>query len=88
MANVCPSETLRGAAAENRLRITTLIADLSRSVAFLAAEIELEEQRVGVRDVSDCTYSVLASSLRKRRANIETTLACLERVTSAVPKAA
>ena len=64
----------------NQHRIATVIADLSRAAAFLATEIELEEERAGVRDVSDHTYSVLAKSLRTRRDNIEATVASLERV--------
>ena len=80
MANSYPSETLRGTAAINRLRIATLIADLSRSVARLTVDIEHEEARVGIYDLSDPTYSVLALSLRKRRDNVGATIASLEAV--------
>jgi hypothetical protein len=80
MANVYPSETLRETAAMNKLRIATVIADLSRSIAFLSADIELEEARVSVHDVSHPTYPVLARSLRTRRANIEATVASLEQM--------
>jgi hypothetical protein len=78
MANSYISETLRETAAINELRIATLIADLSRSVALLTVDIEHEEARAGVRDLSDPAYSVLARSLRTRRDNIGATIASLE----------
>ncbi len=78
MANSYLLETLRGTAATNKLQIATLIGDLSRSVDILSADIEHEEARAGVRDVSDPTYPVLARSLRKRRENIGATIAMLE----------
>jgi hypothetical protein len=62
----------------NKLQIATLIGDLSRSVDILSADIEHEEARAGVRDVSDPTYPVLARSLRARRENIGATIALLE----------
>jgi len=78
MANSCLLETLRGTAATNKLQIATLVGDLSRSVDILSADIEPEEARAGVRDVSDPTYPVLARSLRTRRENIGATIAMLE----------
>jgi hypothetical protein len=77
MANSCLLETLRGTAATNKLQIATLIGDLSR-LDILSADIEHEEARAGVRDVSDPTYPVLARSLRTRRENIGATIAMLE----------
>lgn len=88
MANSYLTETLRGTAAMNKLRIATLIADLSRSVALLTVDIEHEQARVGVRDMSDPAYPVLARSLRKRRENIRTTVAALEELVQGTPKAA
>jgi hypothetical protein len=85
MANPCLLETLRGTAATNKLQIATLIGDLSRSVDILSADIEHEEARAGVRDVSDPTYPVLARSLRARRENIGATIAMLENL--GAPKA-
>ena len=85
MANSCLLETLRGTAATNKLQIATLIGDLSRSVDILSADIEHEEARAGVRDVSDPTYPVLARSLRARRENIGATIAMLENL--GAPKA-
>ena len=84
MANSCLLETLRGTAATNKLQIATLIGDLSR-LDILSADIEHEEARAGVRDVSDPTYPVLARSLRTRRENIVATIAMLENL--GAPKA-
>jgi hypothetical protein len=53
MANPYLPETLRATAAVNRLRIATLIADLTRTAAILTADIEHEETRAGVRDLAD-----------------------------------
>jgi hypothetical protein len=78
MANLYPVETRRGTAATNQLHIATLIANLSRSVDILTADIEHEEVRAGVRDVLDPTYPVLAQGLRKRRDNIRVIIAALE----------
>lgn len=88
MANVYPSETLRETAAMNRLRIATVIADLCRSVALLTVDIEHEEERAGVHDISAPAYPVLARSLRMRRDNIAATIASLEQAIHGVPKAA
>jgi hypothetical protein len=84
VANSYLPETLRRTAATNMLQIATLIGSLSRSVALLTADIEHEETRVGVRDLSDPAYPVLARSLRARRDNIRATIAMLENLR--VPK--
>jgi hypothetical protein len=88
MANPYLPETLRATAAINRLRIATLIADLTRTAAILTADIEHEEERAGVRDLADPAYPVLARSLRMRRENIGATIASLEAVIHRTPKAA
>jgi hypothetical protein len=85
MANSYLLETLRGAMTVTKLQIVTLIESLSRSVELLTVHIEHEETRVGVRDVSDPAYPVLARSLRTRRDNIRTTIAMLENLRA--PKA-
>ena len=59
-------------------QIATLIESLMRSVELLTVDIEHEDVRVGVRDVSDPAYPVLARSLRARKDNIRATLASLE----------
>jgi hypothetical protein len=88
MANSYQLETLRQAVAANRLRIVTLISNLSRTVDLLTGDIEREEERAEVRDVSHPTYPVLARSLRERRENIEATIAALEALLQGTPKAA
>jgi hypothetical protein len=55
-----------------------LIGDLSRKADILTADIEHEEARVGVRDLLDPAYPVLARSLRARRENIGANIAMLE----------
>jgi hypothetical protein len=88
MANSYLLETLRGTAAVNGLQIATLIGNLSRSVELLTVDIEHEEARAGVRDLSDPTYPVLARSLRTRRDNLWATIAALEQLAEGTPKAA
>jgi hypothetical protein len=88
MANSSLIETLRGTAATNRLQIATLIETLLRSVELLTVDIENDEVRAGVRDLSDPTYPVLARSLRARRENIRATIASLEMLDEETPKAA
>jgi hypothetical protein len=80
-----PVETLSNSPPLRRLQIATLIGDLSRSVETLTADIEHEEARAGVRDLSDPAYPVLARSLRTRRENIRVTMAMLENLRA--PKA-
>jgi hypothetical protein len=88
MANPYLFETPRGTAAANRLQIATLIESLLRSVELLIVDIEHEETRAGVRDLSDPAYPVLARSLRARRENIRATIASLEMLDQETPKAA
>ena len=85
MANSYLLETPRRTAAVNRLQVATLIGDLSRTDHILTADIEHEEARAGVRDLSDPAYPVLARSLRTRRENIRVTIAMLENLRA--PKA-
>jgi hypothetical protein len=88
MANSYLLATPRRSAAITGLQIATLIGSLSRSVELLTADIEHEEGRAGVRDVSDPTYPVLARSLRKRRDNITATIGSLQALAQGTPKAA
>ena len=88
MANSYLLETLRGTAAVNGLQIATLIGSLSRSMELLTVDIEHEEARAGVRDLSDPAYPALARSLRARRENIRVTIASLEALVQGTPKAA
>ena len=88
MTNLYLLETHRETAAVKKLRIATLIADLTRTAHILTADIEHEEARAGVRALSDPAYPVLARSLRMRRENIRTTVAALEELLQETPKAA
>jgi len=88
MANSYLLETPRRTAATSSLQIATLIGSLSRSVALLTVDIEHEEARAGVRDLSDPAYPVLARSLRVRSENLRVTIASLEALVQGVPKAA
>ena len=88
MSNSYLFETLREPAAVNGLQIATLIGSLSRSVALLTVDIEHEETRAGVCEVSDPAYPVLARSLRVRRENIGATIVSLEALVQETPKAA
>jgi hypothetical protein len=81
-------ETPRETAAIKRLQIATLIGNLSRTVEILTAEIEHEEARAGIHDLSNPAYPVLARSLRVRRVNIGATIASLEALIHRTPKAA
>jgi hypothetical protein len=56
MANSYLLETPRRTAAITGLQIATLIGSLSRSVELLTVDIEHEEARAGVRDLSDPSY--------------------------------
>jgi len=87
MANSYRPDTLRETAAFNRFQVATLIDDLSRSLDILTADIDHEEMRAGVRDLADPAYPMLARTLRARRDNIRATIASLEALVQATPKA-
>jgi hypothetical protein len=57
-------------------------------VDLLTADIEREDARAGVRDLTDPTYPVLARSLRERRDSLLETIASLETVIHRTTKAA
>lgn len=65
-------------------QISTLIASLHRSVDLLNFDIDAEEERTRVRDLSDPTYPILARHLRVRRDNLNDTIAALR--TRATPE--
>jgi hypothetical protein len=58
-------------------RIETLIANINRSVELLKVDIDTEEERARVKDVSDPTYPIVARQLRARRDNLNATIAAL-----------
>ena len=59
--------------------VSALLADLERRVKILDLEIEEEEQRTKVNDVSAPDYSFLARNFRGRRDNLAATIAILKR---------
>jgi hypothetical protein len=65
-------------------QIRTLIVTLSRSVDLLNWDIDAEEERTRLHDLSDPAYPILARTLRTRRDNLSATIAALrERVQEA-----
>jgi hypothetical protein len=58
-------------------QIRTMIANLDRSISILNCDIETEEDRASVRDLSDDSYPMLARALAARRANLTLTRAAL-----------
>lgn len=71
-------------------QISTLISNLTRSIELLNFDIDFEEERACVRDLSDPAYPILARHLRMRRENLIETVAalrsCLGRVQPSVGK--
>jgi hypothetical protein len=61
MANSYLLETPGRTTAITGLQIATFIGSLSRSVELLAADIEHEEARAGVRELADPTYPVFGA---------------------------
>jgi hypothetical protein len=59
-------------------QINTLIAALTRSVELLNVDIDFEERRANVRDLSDPAYTILARQLRRRRDNLKETITALK----------
>jgi hypothetical protein len=60
------------------MKLRALIADLARQVQLLSSDIQDEEKRTGLFDVSDVAYPTLARNLRARRDNLQVTVALLE----------
>jgi hypothetical protein len=60
------------------VKIRTMIRDLNRTVQVLDLEIVTEETRVGVRDLSDFAYPIMAKTMIARRENLKVTIAALE----------
>jgi hypothetical protein len=59
-------------------QIRTLIVTLSRSVDLLNWDIDAEEERTLLHDLSDPAYPILARTLRTRRDNLSATIAALQ----------
>ena len=59
-------------------KLQALIADLRWRVQLLGSDIQEEEKRTGVSDLSKGAYPILARNLRTRRDNLLTTITMLE----------
>jgi hypothetical protein len=60
-------------------KIRNLILSLDRSVRLLNYDITIEEERTGISDRSDATYSILARMMAARRNNLKDTITALEK---------
>jgi hypothetical protein len=60
------------------LKLQALIADLRWQVQLLEADIQEEQKRTGIFDVSSIAYPTLARNLRARRDNLLVTITLLE----------
>jgi hypothetical protein len=77
MAKLHRSETAHDTALRQAAVIQGLIGDLERTVKILNVDICTEEERVGVFDRSEPTYSIGARILTARRNNLSVTIAFL-----------
>jgi hypothetical protein len=59
-------------------KLRALVANLLLQVQFLDADIKDEERRMGIFDVTDVAYPLLARNLRARRDNLLATIRVLE----------
>lgn len=62
------------------LQTRRLIADIKRIVDILNSDIANEEALAGISDPSRSEYPILARALAARRANLQSTMASLERL--------
>jgi hypothetical protein len=60
------------------LKLQVLIADLRWHVQLLESDIQDEQKRTGIFDVSSVAYPTLARNLRTRRDNLLVTITLLE----------
>ena len=60
------------------LKLRALIADLRWQVQLLESDIQDEQKRTGIFDVSSIAYPTLARNLRARRDNLLVTITLLE----------
>ena len=61
------------------MKLHALISDLRWRVQLLDSEIQDEEKRTGMSNVSNTAYPILARNLRTRRGNLLATITMLER---------
>ena len=60
------------------IKLHALISDLRWRVQLLEADIQDEEKRTGISNVSNAAYPILARNLRTRRGNLSATITMLE----------
>ena len=87
MARLHRSETAHETALRQAAVIQGMIGDLERTVQILNVDISTEEERVGVFDTSDPTYSIGARILTARRNNLNVTIAFLAERLRAISEA-
>lgn len=58
--------------------LESMIADFRRMADDLSRQIEIEEQRCGIRDVNHFAYPTFAKSAVRRRENLTSSIANLE----------
>jgi hypothetical protein len=71
-------DTLTKEGTNSTSQLGIFIAELHRFVQLIEADIELEEERSRVFDVSNASYSIQARQLRSRRDNLIATILLLE----------
>ena len=60
------------------IKLHALISDLRWRVQLLDSDIQDEEKRTGMSNVSNTAYPILARNLRTRRGNLLATITVLE----------
>jgi len=60
------------------MKLQALISDLRERVQLLDSDIQDEEKRTGISNVSNTAYPIIARNLRNRRGNLLTTITMLE----------
>ena len=60
------------------IKLHALISDLRWRVQLLDSDIQDEEKRTGISNVSNTAYPILARNLRTRRGNLLATITVLE----------
>jgi hypothetical protein len=78
MTNLSRFETLTNRSVQIQERTKRLASDLLRLIQLLDCNIEFEEERTGVFDLTNPNYSVIARQLRTRRDNLAVTVFKLE----------
>jgi hypothetical protein len=79
-------DTLKAAQLE-AVKIRNLIGSLDRSIRLISCDIIIEEERTGISNRSDTTYSILARMMAARRDNLKDTITALEKRLSTLDQA-